>query len=516
LASVRADLFSGRRPPEYAVASEPWGTFALRPGDVIGLVGHDAFGIGDTLTEDRTIAYDEIPRFPPEVFAYSLFMQAMGQRGGMDRHTAVKTFTEVLDYFPDEVWIAAPALFFRGRTHLDIGDERKALADFNRMIDHPKYQSHALAAWAMNRVADSLWAEDKRPQALGMWRRVMEGFGKSNGDQARAAESRLYDWQVVQGEIDAALAQRIAWDTRRKPAERELPATRELFESAIQDIHGKYREWYFLRFHEEKKAARMQEELRLKYYEWYKGKQEAFAAGGMEWDFLLSLFSYAGRHDQSRIEELLVRIGRFLRQAEMSPAQRGSRAKTLIEALANLKRYPEAESLLEFIPEPADRFWTLTELLQRQEKFKDALKVLDQIEALKLPEETLKAKRMRAEIHHKRLQEYDIAIKLYHEINEPPETLWSITDCYRRSGRRQQAQDTLTEIASIFPQEASKAVFAKAEYFRQDGEKNQAIGLYRNLLSHPDWKKTGEASSAHDRLEELGIATGGAVIHEIN
>ncbi|MEI6107595.1 MAG: peptide chain release factor 3 [Opitutae bacterium] len=40
------------------------------PGDVIGLVGHDSFGIGDTLTEDRTIAYDEIPRFPPEVFIY--------------------------------------------------------------------------------------------------------------------------------------------------------------------------------------------------------------------------------------------------------------------------------------------------------------------------------------------------------------------------------------------------------------------------------------------------------------
>ncbi|MDR0352998.1 MAG: GTP-binding protein [Opitutaceae bacterium] len=40
------------------------------PGDVIGLVGHDTFGIGDTLTEDRGITYDEIPRFPPEVFAY--------------------------------------------------------------------------------------------------------------------------------------------------------------------------------------------------------------------------------------------------------------------------------------------------------------------------------------------------------------------------------------------------------------------------------------------------------------
>ncbi len=40
------------------------------PGDVVGLVGYDAFGIGDTLTEDRTIFYNEIPRFPPEVFAY--------------------------------------------------------------------------------------------------------------------------------------------------------------------------------------------------------------------------------------------------------------------------------------------------------------------------------------------------------------------------------------------------------------------------------------------------------------
>ena len=40
------------------------------PGDVIGLVGHDGFGIGDTLTTDPAILYKEIPRFPPEAFAY--------------------------------------------------------------------------------------------------------------------------------------------------------------------------------------------------------------------------------------------------------------------------------------------------------------------------------------------------------------------------------------------------------------------------------------------------------------
>jgi peptide chain release factor 3 len=40
------------------------------PGDVIGLVGHADFGIGDTLAEDPLIVYDELPQFAPENFAF--------------------------------------------------------------------------------------------------------------------------------------------------------------------------------------------------------------------------------------------------------------------------------------------------------------------------------------------------------------------------------------------------------------------------------------------------------------
>ncbi len=40
------------------------------PGDIIGLVGLPDFGIGDTLTTDAAIRYDEIPRFTPEAFSY--------------------------------------------------------------------------------------------------------------------------------------------------------------------------------------------------------------------------------------------------------------------------------------------------------------------------------------------------------------------------------------------------------------------------------------------------------------
>jgi len=39
------------------------------PGDIVGLVSHKAFRIGDTLSTNPEIRYDEIPRFPPEAFA---------------------------------------------------------------------------------------------------------------------------------------------------------------------------------------------------------------------------------------------------------------------------------------------------------------------------------------------------------------------------------------------------------------------------------------------------------------
>lgn len=39
-------------------------------GDIVGLVGHSEFAIGDTLSEKPDIVYDEIPRFAPECFSY--------------------------------------------------------------------------------------------------------------------------------------------------------------------------------------------------------------------------------------------------------------------------------------------------------------------------------------------------------------------------------------------------------------------------------------------------------------
>jgi len=58
------------------------------PGDIIGLVGHAEFRIGDTLSEDPSIDYVGIPQFAPECFAFLLpetTAQFKRFRGGMEQ-----------------------------------------------------------------------------------------------------------------------------------------------------------------------------------------------------------------------------------------------------------------------------------------------------------------------------------------------------------------------------------------------------------------------------------------------
>ncbi|HHX98978.1 MAG TPA: peptide chain release factor 3 [Kiritimatiellia bacterium] len=69
------------------------------PGDVIGLVGHPEFGIGDTLSEDPSIVYPPLPQFAAECFAYlhhSSPAQYKRFRAGLDhllQEGAVQSFT---------------------------------------------------------------------------------------------------------------------------------------------------------------------------------------------------------------------------------------------------------------------------------------------------------------------------------------------------------------------------------------------------------------------------------------
>ncbi len=75
------------------------------PGDVVGLVMHRSFRIGATLSTNPDIVYDEIPRFPPEAFA---FIRSVGT-------AKIKQFQSGLDQLLDEGVIQAFSLLGDGQ-----------------------------------------------------------------------------------------------------------------------------------------------------------------------------------------------------------------------------------------------------------------------------------------------------------------------------------------------------------------------------------------------------------------
>ncbi|MCL1857377.1 MAG: peptide chain release factor 3 [Kiritimatiellaeota bacterium] len=81
------------------------------PGDIVGLVTHKAFKIGATLTTNPAIAYDEIPRFPPEAFAT---LRSAGT-------AKYKQFREGLDQLLEEGVIQAFATDTTGQTTALLG-----------------------------------------------------------------------------------------------------------------------------------------------------------------------------------------------------------------------------------------------------------------------------------------------------------------------------------------------------------------------------------------------------------
>lgn len=456
-------------------------------------------------------------KIDPDVFAYSLLMQARMQHAGKSVFTAIKTYTEVLDLYPESVWVAAPALYFRGKAHFTNGNERKGLADSKALVEHEKYSKHPLTGNAMAKLAENYWSNDKFEQSMGMWQRIVDEFGKTNPGAKRTADERIYEWTLMQGSIPKAYEATLA-RTRGKGTKKEVAAVKSLYGKARSGLNRGYREKYYDRAFSKKEADAKVKKMKEDYWEWYLSNEGLFAEAGELWTFYMTLFNEV-KGDAKPREVMLTRISTYLRKGEMEETVRTKRAIELMKILRGLGRKDEALSLLEFVPDQVQRLWLLFDFAQEDDtdgSFKEALGVLDQLDALKDDEVAQDVLVAKAALYHKKIKDYKEAISLYHQIADPPDTLWSIVECYRAWGKRDEAQMTLSEIASIFPDQAARAMLAKGDYFRKDGEKQRAIGMYRQITNHPQWQKTEQSRAAHNHLEKWDIQTGGARVHEAN
>jgi len=184
--------------------------------------------------------------------------------------------------------------------------------------------------------------------------------------------------------------------------------------------------------------------------------------------------------------------------------------------LAYRQQWDTALMFPDVMPSPLGAAKLRYEINREKNDWKACILAIEEILSREVePADVQKWKYTLAWIYRDATKEYEKAIKVYSEITDPPRQLWEISWAYRYAKKNKEAYRTVTEIASMFPKDAPDAVYRLAEWREQDGEKDKAIALYRRLLTQPEWKQSGASSRAHQALERLGIATGGAMTNTV-
>lgn len=126
---------------------------------------------------------------------YALLRKARALALDGKRFEAIKQYTELLDYFPNAVAYAAPAVYYIGESHWNNADTEKAVKAWTRMADDAEYSKHPLAAPAINQLAAQLFKEKNYARAVEYWKQVSVDFRAANpvaSQQAMESVIRYY------------------------------------------------------------------------------------------------------------------------------------------------------------------------------------------------------------------------------------------------------------------------------------------------------------------------------------
>jgi len=104
---------------------------------------------------------------------YAMLMEARCLHKDNKRVTAIKKYTEILDYFPEAPTIASPALYYRANAKFENGDKIQGFKDYRVLADNESYVKHALGIPAMQGLAAYYYANDRQEQAVDYWKALL-------------------------------------------------------------------------------------------------------------------------------------------------------------------------------------------------------------------------------------------------------------------------------------------------------------------------------------------------------
>lgn len=443
-----------------------------------------------------------------DMIPYMLLMRGLSLHNAKNRHTAIKVYQEVLDYFGDQVEDAAPAQYWLGVAHLDNGEMIKGLRVMKGLVESDKYKTHPLAAGALRRLADNHYNNKEFPLAVKYWQQTIRDFANINDEERNNAVQNYAAYSVIAKDYKPfeAFFVSIAEDNRKEDPSYRRWIAETYYQRGI-GLYTWHEGWKFRRV-EIKDNALAQE--RKAFYEAFKSSKPWYEKNQGLWEFyehcaVILAYLHPDKDERNKMVDEAVAC---IRATTGSQEAKDGMLARLIDVLREGRVFDRARFVVGLLGDRLLASYKEYELLAHEGKWDKAVEQLQGIQKSGQEKWRLRALGDEARIYKDVLGKYEQAIKLYNDLNQPPGTLFAIAECYQRWNKLDQAAKTLTEIENLFPDHASRAAWWKAAWYDAAGEKKKAIGAARRLLKA--YPKSSESSHAHLLLEKYGVkAIGG-------
>ena len=456
------------------------------------------------------------------LLAYAVFMQGYARQQAHDRNEAIKLFNEVLDIYPEEKFIAVPARYMLSCVKRQLGDLKQANADLEEIIDDKAADGHPIYYNVLRSMGSVRWNEGKPDEAAELWSKIVFSKKKVDWTLWYNTRSDLVLALTVVGsfnELEAAVLAGIDESKRKERVERMAENAKWMSETDRYGHHG-ITQYLDRMWPRDKKASERKaqlEKIRKGYIAWIGGEGAVFDGYDDGWAFAVAqLRARLGVDKPGDVLKRVKTLEPMVKNAK--PDLVDGRARTIALELAGIGEKDGARAAAEMAKNHLYKLHLQYEVENTLQDWKAAAQYLSeyvQTQPPPPPDDLKRAKYDLAWHYRVRLGEHEKAVKIYQDLDDPPKSLWGLAESLRDCGKKTEAYKTLTEIASMFPNDAPNAVLRIAQWKERDGDKEKAIAYYRRLLSHPQWKQSSASSEAHQALERFGIATGGAMTNEV-
>jgi tetratricopeptide (TPR) repeat protein len=470
------------------------------------------------------------------------------------RNAAIKSYQDVVDYFPDDAAYAAAALFHIGECHGQNGEDEKQTAVWARMVKDDGYVTQPNSGTALIHLGTEMQKLGKHEEAAEYQWRTAVAFLKTNPNAAKAAREAVIRHYVTRSPdheklkefyIAASGFNGEGRDTGKPEEDARYWTT--VFQTALDKnddaaIREKSCAYWTAklgdRFTDNDDLRRLWCDTTLVHEKdpagWQARMEKQFALKPATIDRVLQWCEYLKSAPAIRSEF-------FAKHSK--PLLASLKAPDLMELMTRLhhplQMHEEAQLVMRTIrtdgmtDEELKRFALLAanyqpeeEVLRHLARIKDKLfatkarfdyyisrshrnppymeKALAEIpELLKSPQFADGLTWTKATLLQG-LGRHEEAIEAFRAANKQPDSTWEIAQCLRAMKQFDLAISTISELESLGGPIASRASLEVANIHLSAGDKAKEVGQLRTVLRR--YPKTGESAAAHDRLEAYGVA----------